>query len=448
MPHSEESQHNDRGLKRSLGFWALVAFGVGDILGAGIYALIGEIAAIAGHASWIAFATALIVASLTALSYAELGSRFPKSGGESYFCQQGLGSRNLALIVGWLVLCSGIVSMATVARAFSGYFLEIFNNTSPSALSLVAAVFLLAIAMINFWGIRQTSFLNIIFTIIETSGLIIILIVGYVFLSGSTGQNASSVPAAATESVGWTAIFQAGALAFFAFIGFEDIVNVAEEVKKPRRTLPLAILVSVVVAGSIYMLVIWVATSVVPPAELGQSQAPLLDVVARAAPSFPLLIFSLIALFAVANTGLLNFVTASRLLYGMAGQKLIPSWFDKLHPKTRTPHRTTFAILLVAVVLAVSGTISFLAGTTSILILCVFLAVNVSLMAVKTLRRDQVPPHDGFRVPLVFPVLATLSCIGLIAFVPTGSILRASILIGVGLLLVAWRAFRPEKENS
>jgi APA family basic amino acid/polyamine antiporter len=438
-----KSARNGHGLRRSLGFWALVAFGVGDILGAGIYALIGEIAAIAGGASWIAFAAALFVAGLTALSYAELGSRFPKSGGEAYFCEQGLGSPKMALIVGWLVLCSGVVSMATVARAFSGYLLEMFGSASPLSLSLVAALFLMVIAMINFWGIRQTSFLNIIFTIIEVSGLMIVLIAGFYFISGSAGETPAPGSATAIETVGWTAILQAGALAFFAFIGFEDMVNVAEEVKEPRRTLPLAILVAVVIAGSIYMLVIWVATRVVPPAELGASQAPLMEVVARAAPSFPLWIFSLIALFAVANTGLLNFVTASRLLYGMAGQKLVPSWFDKLHPKTQTPHRTTFALLLVAMILAVSGSLSFLAGTTSILILLVFLAVNGSLLAVKTFRRGQVPPHDGFRVHAVLPVVATLSCLGLIPFVPAGSILRASILIAVGLILMVWRAFRP-----
>lgn len=437
----DREEGEKRELRRVLGFWALVAFGVGDILGAGIYVLIGEIAGIAGHASWIAFGVALVVAGLTALSYAELGSRFPKSGGEAQFCQQGLGSPGLALMTGWLVLSSGIVSLATVARAFAGYALALFEVSAPVALIGMAVVFLMGIAAINVWGIRQTSMLNILLTIVEVSGLIIVLVAGVFFLSGPNASDSTQIAGASggAEGIGWSVIFQAGALAFFAFIGFEDMVNVAEEAKNPRRNMPRAILVAVAIAGLVYMLVIAVATRVVPPQELSASQAPLLEVVTRAAPSIPVWLFAAIALFAVGNTGLLNFVTASRLLYGMAGQKLVPGWFGTLHAKFQTPQRATVAVLIVAIILAASGTVSFLAGTTSVLILTVFFLVNVSLLAAKTCRRDRVPAHDGFTVPVIVPVIAAITCLVLASFVPGDSMLRALVLVGIGLVLMVIR---------
>lgn len=443
MPGSRAS--GNRRLRRALGFWGLVAFGIGDILGAGIYALVGEIAKVAGNASWLAFGVALIVAGLTALSYAEMGSRFPMSGGEAHFCEQGLGSPKLALLTGWLVLCSGIVSMATVARAFAGYVLEWFSISSPPASAAVAVAFLTAIAVVNLWGIRQTSRLNIVSTIVEASGLLFVLLTGVVFLTGDAGSGASparppEVPEGLRETVGaagWTGVFQAAVLAFFAFIGFEDMVNVAEEVRHPRRNLPLAILVAMAVTGLLYMAVIAVATRVVPPAELGASRAPLLEVVTRTAPGMPPALFTAIALFAVGNTGLLNLVTASRLLYGMSNQKLIPDWFSALHPEYRTPHRATGAILITGIILAASGSLAFLAGTTSILILTVFLSVNASLVAVKTTRRHQVPPHDGFRVPVFFPVVAIISCVVLGAFVPLESLSRGLVLLAIGIILLA-----------
>ncbi len=437
----ETARDEKRQLRRVLGFWALVAFGVGDILGAGIYVLIGEIAGIAGHASWIAFGVALVVAGLTALSYAELGSRFPKSGGEAHFCQQGLGSPGLALMTGWLVLCSGIVSMATVARAFAGYALALFEISAPVALIAMAVAFLMGTAAINVWGIRQTSRLNIVLTIVEVTGLIIVLVTGLLFLAGPGNGTPIEVPdtPGAVQGVGWSAIFQAGALAFFAFIGFEDMVNVAEEVKNPKRNMPRAILVAVAVAGLVYMLVIAVATRVVPPQELSASQAPLLEVVTRAAPRIPAWLFAAIALFAVGNTGLLNFVTASRLLYGMAGQKLVPGWFGTLHAKYGTPHRSTAVVLVVAIVLAASGTVSFLAGTTSVLILAVFFVVNISLLSAKTFRRVHVPEHDGFKVHALVPLIAAITCLVLAAFVPGDSMLRALVLVGIGLVLMVIR---------
>ncbi len=431
-------------LSRVLGFWAVVAYGVGDILGAGIYALVGEIAGRAGSASVIAFGVALAVAGLTALSYGELSRRFPKSGGEAKFCEEGFRSSGIALFVGWLVLCSGIVSMATVSLAFSGYLGTLLPGEHEWLVKLLPGMFLAVLAGINFWGMRQSSAANIVCTLIEVAGLLFVIVIGLVFLLGD-GEAAVAVVEAESPRT-WKITLQASALAFFAFIGFEDMVNVAEETKRPSRTLPMAILTAVVIAGIIYMIIIWVATSVVSPTVLSESDAPLLEVVKRAAPRFPGSVFVMVALFAVANTALLNFITTSRLLYGMAGQKLVPGWLGVVHAKNRTPARAIVVVFAAAAILAWSGTLGFLAGTTSFLILLTFLAVNVSLILVKRRRDgDGDELSRGFRVPWVLPWLAAGSCLGLIAFVELHAALRALAIVGLGVIAVLVHTIREKR---
>ena len=428
--------HNQRPangrLRRSLGLGALVAYGVGDILGAGIYALVGKIAGIAGNASWLAFSVALGVAALTALSYAELGSRYPRSGGEAYFCQRAFRSPALALIVGWLVFCSGMVSLATVSHAFVGYLVN-FLSSAPSHLvyAAILCLFLLAIGAINFCGIRQSSQANMVCTAIEIFGLLLVLVLGLIFLT-----QASARPHTEPATSNWPAVGmlgQAAAVAFFAFIGFEDMVNVAEEVRSPRRNLPLAILLSLVIAGTIYVAVVWVATSVTPSADLAQSDAPLLLVVQRAAPNFPTWLFTPIALFAVANTGLLNCIMASRLLYGMSKQNLVPASLSYLDPRTDTPSWSILVVLVTAIALALSGTLVHLAGTTSALLLIVFFLVNASLLVVK-IRDPGRRAH--FAVPILLPIFALLATGGLFCFVPLASIPLAGAVMAVGVGLV------------
>ena len=436
-----------RTLKPTLGFWALTIYGVGDILGAGIYALVGEIAAVAGAQSSIAFAVALVVAGLTGLSYAELGGRFPKSGGEAHFCERAFGSPDLALFVGWLVLCSGIVSMATMSRAFAGYALQFLPGAIPFVEPAAAGLILCVLAGINFWGIRQSSMLNIVFTAIEFAGLVIVIVVGVMFLTNSAPPSPeSATPIEATPVMQpWIGVLQGAALAFFAFIGFEDMVNVAEEVKQPKRTIPAAIVTALIVSGAVYMLVVWIATSVVAPADLAASKAPLLEVVKRAAPAFPPILFTVIAIFAVSNTGLLNFITASRLLYGMSNQRLAPQWLARVHPTTRTPSRSILVVLLTAIALAWSGTLQFLAGTTSFLVLLIFLSVNLALLRV---RYSKSLPSSGFRVPIVVPIVAAITSVALVFFLPVESFHRVFVLLGIGLVLVFVRRFSTSREES
>jgi APA family basic amino acid/polyamine antiporter len=423
-------------LRRTLGLTALISYGVGDILGAGIYALVGKIAGIAGPASWLAFCVALAVAALTALSYAELGSRFPRSGGESFFCQQAFRSSGLALLVGWLVLSSGVVSLATVSRAFSGYAFELIA-VAPSPMLELASVFLFLVILggINFRGIQQSSRANIVCTVVEAAGLLFVIAVGIAFLATDVPEPVADESNAVNWPT-WMAIGQAAAVAFFAFIGFEDMVNVAEEVRSPKRNIPIAIIAALLIAGTVYIAVVWVATAVVPPAELANSQAPLLEVVRRAAPAVPIWSFTTVALFAVANTGLLNFVMASRLLYGMSQQGLVPDWLGQVHAGTKTPHVSIVIVFVAALALASSGTLVLLAGTTSALLLTVFLSVNLALVAIK--RRDP-GERGGFRIPIGVPMVAAIASAVLICFVPLKSLLSGAVVIALGVVLVLLR---------
>ncbi|WP_141733206.1 APC family permease [Oligoflexus tunisiensis] len=420
-------------LKRVFGLTTLVIYGVGDILGAGIYAIVGKIAGLSGSAVWISFLAAMAVAALTALSYAELSSRFPKSGGVATFVQKAFRKDWLSLLVGWLMFCTCLVSMATLSKAFSGYLLAFAPMIPPAA--IILALFL-GLAFVTFWGMRESSGLNIFCTTLEVSGLILVILVSILFLTGIEGGAAGAalqnVPSAAGEGLGWTPILQGAALAFYAFIGFEDIANVSEEVKDAERNVPRAILLALGIAGIIYILVAWLAVRVVGPAELATSSAPLLDVVRRAEPDFPPIVFSVIAMFAVLNTTLLNMVTASRLLFGMSREGILPAWLGKVHPKRATPHRTLLVILPVAIFLALSGTLQFLAGTTATLILAMFCLVNISLFVIK--RRE--PRTVGFQIPLLIPILAFLSNIALAAFASQESHILAIVFTAVGVLLV------------
>jgi len=278
-------------LKRVFGLPTLVIYGVGDILGAGIYAVIGKIAGLSGSAVWISFLLAMGTAALTAFSYAELGSRFPRSGGVAYFVQQAFRTDWLSIIVGWLMFCTCLVSMATLSKAFSGY-LTAFAPIIPDWVVILALFF--GLGLINFRGMRESSSLNIFCTALEVSGLLIVILASIFFLRGGEGANdLAAVPVPSGEAMGWVQILQGAALAFYAFIGFEDVVNVAEEVKDPERNVPRAILLSLGIAGTVYILVSWLATQVLSPAALAASNAPLLDVVRRAQPNFPQLILRL-----------------------------------------------------------------------------------------------------------------------------------------------------------
>ncbi len=430
-----------RSLHRALGLTAVLFYCLGDILGAGIYALVGEVAERAGPSVPLAFGLALVVATFTALSYAELGTRHPRSGAEVFLTRTALGSETAALLVGYLVLCSAIVSSATVAHAFADYA-GTFRPGLPDV-ALIGA-FLLAAAALNFRGIEWSSRANVALTLIEASGLVLVIGAGFWFVA----QGASEEPLRAVlpqDRTGWQGVARGGALAFFAFIGFEDVINVAEEVKDPRRNFPRAIVLALLLAGAMYFAVAWVTVQVLGPEQLAASETPLLDVVAIAAPSLPGWSFAAIAAFAVANTGLLNSITASRLLYGTARQGLLPRFVGAVHGSTRTPHWAILIVLALSSVLAYTGSLDFLAGTTAVLLLCVFATVHLCLL-ISRRAEDRMSaeerPADVFRAPAWVPMAGITTCVLLLFWVPPASLLRAGLLLAGGVVLVALRRLR------
>jgi len=422
---------SDTSLRRSLGFWALASYGLGDILGAGIYALMGKVAGAAGAFAWLGFSVSLLAATITALTYSELVTRFPKSGGEAYYTAQGFRLPLVSTVTGWLVFCAGTLSLSAIAVAFAGYMHDWLPGL-PDA--FVIAAFILTLGFINFWGIRESSMANIVCTIIEASGLVLVIVVGAIYLADAEPAAAVQPSPFALGEADWTGVMQGAALAFFAFIGFQDMVNVAEEVKEPERNFPKAILAALAVAGLTYIVIAIIATQVVDPAAIGESNAPLNQVVATATGDGRIQnLFPIIALFAVANTGLLNFIMASRLLYGMAGQGLLPGPLARVHAVRRTPHWAILTVLAVALALALSGTLGYLAGSTSTLLLVVFLTVNLALVMVK--RRGAGRDEGGFRVPMVVPLSGVAITAVVIAFAEPSVLATTAGLVAAGAVL-------------
>lgn len=423
-------------LKRNIGLIALVLFGVGDILGAGVYGLIGKTANEMGNAVWLAFLVSMIAAGLTGLSYASLGSRFPRAGGAAYITLRAYRVPFLSYMVGLAVLASGLTSMATAAKVFAGYM----NGLLPAFPPLAIAIgFSLVIAGIVFRGIRESLFANGICTLIEVSGLFLVIAVGLPYVGEVNYLDATS-PNNPSGDITLALALTGAVLTFYSFVGFEDMLNVAEEVKEPHSTLPRAMLLALVIASLIYMTIAVVAVSVLAPAILGASGQPLVDVVAKAAPWFPTGAFSLIALFAVANTALLNFVMGSRLLYGMASQGLVPRALARVHAGRRTPHMAILAVWCVFFVLVLSGDISSLARSTSVLLLCCFVLVNIALVIIKAKETEK--PH--FDVPAIIPLLGAGVCLAMLSQAKAPEVITASIILA-GIALLYWLV-KPSRE--
>jgi amino acid transporter len=299
---------------------------------------------------------------------------------------------------------------------------------------------LVVLGAINFRGIKESSWTNIVCTAVEATGLLIVLLAGLTFVLGpgpaaaGAAQGAGPVQDAPT----WLGVARGAALAFFAFIGFEDLANVAEEAKEPRRHLPIAIVAAMLITGTFYMVISWLAVSVVPPGELAKVEGPLQEIVHRAWPAFPDGIFLIIALFAVSNTGLLNFIMGSRLLYGMSRLGLLPKWLGAVHPKTQTPHWGIVTVFVIALALGLSVSKVTLAGTTSALLLAVFATINLALVVIKL--RDPAP-SGVFCIPIFAPVVGTVVCLALVGFVPRYSLLALPVFMAAGGVIVAarWR---------
>jgi basic amino acid/polyamine antiporter, APA family len=371
-------------LERSVSLRQAVIYGVGVILGAGIYALIGASAGISGNALWASFIIAAIIASLTAFSYMELSSKFSKASAESFFIMNAFNKKFISFFIGFLAICSAIFSASTVAWGFATYFKLFF----PILPILVAFGVIIICAIINFIGIQESVKLNNLFTFIEAFGLILIIIfgIGYVGsvdltigINGETGL--ALIPA----------LLSSAALIFFAFIGFENIANIAEEVKNPQKNVPKAIILALVFSTIIYVLVAIVSVSVVSPANLVAAsnvdnallQGPLALVADVAImPGFGVWL-SLIALFATFNTALILLIVASRLLYGLSEQKLLPKVLSVCHSKTNTPYFAIIFVTIISMLFVVLGKLEVLGSLTTMCTFLMFFMVNVALIKIR-----------------------------------------------------------------
>jgi amino acid transporter len=410
-------------LHRTIGPVQMALYGLGSMLGAGIYGLIGKAAGIAGNAVWLAFLVALVAALLTALSYASLGSRYPRAAGAAYVTERAYGFSLLSFMVGLALVCSGLTSIATQSQVFAANVAALFGiETIP--VSWLALGFLLILTGIVFRGIRESMWVNVLCTLVEAGGLVLVVAVGASYW-GSVNYLETPVGLGDPATL---LIMQGAVLAFFAFIGFEDMYNVAEEVRHPERNLPLGLILAMATAALLYVAVAVTAVSVVPWEELAEAPGPITEVVSRAAPSISPVVFTAITLFAVANTALVNYVTASRLIYGMARQGLLPATLGNVHAGRRTPHYAIAALFLVLAPLALIGTITELAAATVLLLLLVFMVVNGALFILKG-RGGETPGR--FEIPRFVPALGALVCFILIVVRTATGDLQAPLLAGV-----------------
>ncbi len=426
-------------LARNIGLLGLIVYGVGDMVGAGIYGTTGVAAGVMGNAVWLAFLGAMLAAMLTGLSYASIASRYPRAAGAAYVVQRAFGVRYVSYVVGLAVVASGLTSIATGSRVFAGIVGPWFGGVVPVA--LLAMAYLLVLSLVNFRGITESLWANVVCTVVEVGGLLFVIAVGARFWG--TVDYFETPMGVHGEGLTLSLVLSGAVLTFYAFVGFEDLLNLSEETKRPERTMPLGIVGALLVVTLLYITVSITAVSVVPFAQLADVKlgAPTEQIIARAAPWVPPGIFTVITLFAVANTGLMNNIMGSRLLYGMARQGLLPAALGRVHATRRSPHVAIGVLFVVITVLILAGDIAALASATSLLLLTCFLIVNVALLV---LQRRPGEARGRFEIPSIVPALGALVCAGLIGSrLATGDwrapVIAGAILLGITVLFFVTR---------
>jgi basic amino acid/polyamine antiporter, APA family len=433
-------------LHRVMGPGVLLLFIVGDMLGTGIYALIGDVGADVGGAAWVPFLLAFVIATVTACSYLELVTKYPRAAGTALYVHKAFGNRFLTFLVAFMVMCAAITGSATASRFFGANFIVAFRlYWGTNGVVVVAMLFMVGLGVVNLRGMRESAMLNGLLTVIEIAGLVMVIVVG---LWGSFTNSHADYSRAIAFDVGdqnvFVALIAATSLAFFAMTGFEDSVNMAEEIKDPVKVFPKVLLSGLSIAAVIYVLVAIVSVAMVPVKALQASDTPLVDVIQAAAPGLPTKdILPFISMVAVSNTALLGMLMASRLIYGMAREGVLPSFLGTVSPTRRSPWvavlvTTTIALAVILYVTAFANddAIVVLSGTTSLLLLGVFTLVNV---AVLVLRRDASTggrPH--FRTPTGLPIFGGLSSFVLLAPFfgrPMQQYVLAAILVSSGVVI-------------
>jgi APA family basic amino acid/polyamine antiporter len=412
-------------LKRELGLLEVTLAGVGIILGAGIYVLIGQAAGLAGNALWFAFGLSAIIALLTGLSYAELSSMFPKAGAEYDYVTNAFNVR-FGFVIGWLVFLSGVLAAATVALGFAGYF----SILTRFPLIISAVVLLVLLTALLGYGVKETARVAVISTLVEASGLVLIIAIGLPHI-GSV--NYLEMPQ------GFSGLFAASALIFFAYQGFESMVKFSEETKSPETTVPKAIILAVVICVIFYVLVALSVVSLLGWQQLAVSKAPFADIVSGMLGPDAAILIAIIALFATANTALMSMYASSRVLYGMAGSSPLTAGFAWVHPVQRTPWIAIAVCGILSVALLFIGDIAFIANMTNFTLFVTFIVINAAVIFLRyrspnTSRPFRIPLSIG-RLPLI-PLGGLVFCIFLLIQQELSVLGFGVVLTAVGIVLM------------
>jgi amino acid transporter len=433
-------------LRRAITPKLLLLFIVGDVLGAGIYALVGQIGERTGGAMWVPLVLAFLLAAIVAASYAELATRFPRAGGSAVYTHEAFGSQALSFLVGFAMLAAGITSVAALSLAFAGDYLDVLVDVPQTP---VAIAFVVLIGLVNARGIKESLAANVAMTMIELSGLVLIVVLGFGIVFGGDGDPSRAITIDPPDASGGFAIFltllSVAGLAFYSYVGFETSANVVEETTDPQRSYPRALFGGIAIAGIAYALVGVAVAMAVPADRLGSTSGPFLEVIRASSADFPEWIFSAIALVAVANGALLTSIMASRLTYGMADDGMLPRRLATVLPGRRTPVVAIASVTVAVIIMLRSGGLATLAETTVLLLLFVFIAVQASVL--------RLPPRDDgdfYRAPRILPIVGIVMCLLLLTQQPFGNWVRAAIVMGIGGLaylgqraLVARSATRP-----
>ncbi len=421
-------------LKRAISRKLLLLFVIGDVVGGGIYTLVGDVGAEVGGVVWLPMMLALGLALFTAASYAELVTKYPQAAGAALYVNKAFRRPFLTFMVAFAVMCSGIASAATLARGVSGKYLPQLWTDTPVV--PVALIFLILVAALNFRGISESVKVNVVLTLIELGGLILVIVIGVAALSDGQGDlsNAFTFDGHSGSLVG--AALAGTALAFYALIGFEDSVNVAEEAKDPVRDYPLALFGGILIAGAIYLIIGVLAPAVLPTDVLTDTEngTPLISLATTGPLAVDAQLFAVIGILALANGALINMIMASRLVYGMSVQAIVPRVFSKVHPTRRTPYTAILFTTALAMALASTGSVADLASTTVVLLLTVFTFVNV---AVLVLRGDRID-RDHFEAGAIVPIIGAVASAGLLTFRVVDDpeqLTRAGLLLALGVVL-------------
>lgn len=403
--HHADPQSEPTPLSRSLNLPLLVLYGLGTTVGAGIYALLSDIAGTAGWLAPWAFLLASTLAALSALSFAELSSRFPQAGATALFIEKGFRQRHFASGIGLLLVLSAMLSAAALVNAMVGYA-QVFT---PVSREFIITLTVASVCAVSLWGITQSAWIAGAISLLEIGGVIWMTVLAGRCIDEGSIEWARITPNRENLDL----IFAGSVLSFYAYIGFEDMVEVAEEVKDVRRTLPLAILITLGITSVLYVGLMLATQLAVGIEFLSNSNAPFADIYQELTGTEPVAFMS-IGLLAIVNGVLIQIVMASRVLYGLANRRALPASLAYVSPTTQTPTTATLLVAVGVLALALLGTLGGLAKSTALIMLTIFGLANLSLFIIKGRTPSQSINPDYFHVPRIVPLLGALTCLAFV----------------------------------